>query len=207
MRYRLRRCSCRACAEESTYLKCPWRAKTLHCKNADLVDILETGTHVTEMLSVPKHRLTSEMKVFAQEMTAPGLKPVRIRNAILRSARAFHLLALFLPSQRKEEHYTEMFAALNRIYRQVIGKPLVVEKVMGDADAAQLNGVTQGFGGSAQLKYLMCFYHVVAKVVERTRVLQPPHDKSAGAGGVGICARAGHLHYILQVAVAHRALH
>ncbi|KAG2774238.1 hypothetical protein PC116_g18996 [Phytophthora cactorum] len=84
MRYRLRRCSCRACAEESTYLKCPWRAKTLHCKNADLVDILETGTHVTEMLSVPKHRLTSEMKVFAQEMTAPGLKPVRIRNAILR---------------------------------------------------------------------------------------------------------------------------
>ncbi|KAG2906797.1 hypothetical protein PC118_g14865 [Phytophthora cactorum] len=44
-----------------------------------------------------------------------------------------------------------MFAALNRIYRQVIGKPLVVEKVMGDADAAQLNGVTQGFGGSAQL--------------------------------------------------------
>ncbi|KAF1779264.1 hypothetical protein GQ600_19102 [Phytophthora cactorum] len=29
-------------------------------------------------------RLTSEMKVFAQEMTAQGLKPVRIRNAILR---------------------------------------------------------------------------------------------------------------------------
>ncbi|KAF1789607.1 hypothetical protein GQ600_18189 [Phytophthora cactorum] len=84
IRYRLQRCSCRACAEESTYLKCPWRAKTLHCESADLVDILETGTHVTEMRSVPKPRLTSEMKVFAQEMTAQGLKPVRIRNAILR---------------------------------------------------------------------------------------------------------------------------
>ncbi|KAG2878881.1 hypothetical protein PC129_g20668 [Phytophthora cactorum] len=53
MRYRLRRCSCRACAEEATYLKCPWRAKTLHCENADRFDILETGTHVTERRSVP----------------------------------------------------------------------------------------------------------------------------------------------------------
>ncbi|KAG2789313.1 hypothetical protein PC129_g20669 [Phytophthora cactorum] len=75
-----------------------------------------------------------------------------------------------------------MLASLNRIYRQVIGKPLVVEKVMGDADAAQLNGVTQGFGGSAQLKYLMCFYHVAAKVVERTRVRQPPHAKLVMSG-------------------------
>ncbi|KAG3057756.1 hypothetical protein PI125_g25342 [Phytophthora idaei] len=118
MRYRLRRCSCRACAEESTYLKCPWRAKTLHCENADLVDILETGTHVTEMRSVPKPRLTSEIKVFAQEMTAQGLKPVREDTCSATSAR-----------------------------------------------------------------------------------------QKRGAGGVGRCARARHLHYILQVAVAHRALH
>ncbi|EGZ22579.1 hypothetical protein PHYSODRAFT_496528 [Phytophthora sojae] len=38
---------------------------------------------------------------------------------------------------------------------------------MGDADDAQFNGVERVFGESAEVKYLMCFYHVVAQVFEK----------------------------------------
>ncbi|KAG6604477.1 uncharacterized protein IUM83_14095 [Phytophthora cinnamomi] len=251
------------------------------------------------MRAAPEPRLTSEMKVVAQEMTAQGLKPVRIRNAILRKfnlapeelpalskiqrfcqhyastklgcndyvketrelirgagyvstmnehesftltlssdanglpavgngsddkpfimgvtsrcllmqadrktgslllhadatfklnqvgypsvvmgfsdcARGFHLLALFVSSQLKQEHFTEMFAALQQIYKRVVGKELVIEMVMGDADDAQYNGANRVFGEGAEVKYLPCFYHVGAKVFERARGLLPAHAK------------------------------
>ncbi|EGZ16162.1 hypothetical protein PHYSODRAFT_409628, partial [Phytophthora sojae] len=53
---------------------------------------------------------------------------------------------------------------------------------MGDADDAQFNGVERVFGESAEVKYLMCFYHVVAKVFEKTRALQPSHAKLVMTG-------------------------
>ncbi|EGZ22581.1 hypothetical protein PHYSODRAFT_371190, partial [Phytophthora sojae] len=108
MRYRLRRCSCRSCTEEAPYAKCPWRAKTLHCEKVDHVDIYETSKHVTAMRTAPEPRLTSEMKVVAREMTAQGLKPVRIRNAILRK---FNLAAEELPALSKIQRFCQHYAS------------------------------------------------------------------------------------------------
>ncbi|KAE9126566.1 hypothetical protein PF010_g5228 [Phytophthora fragariae] len=89
-------------------------------------------------------------------------------------ARAFHLVALFVSLQRKEVHYIEMSTALHRIYRRVTGNEMIVDKVLGDADDAQFNGIRQVFRGNAEVKYLMCFYHVIAKVFEKTRAMQDP---------------------------------
>lgn len=100
-------------------------------------------------------------------------------------ARVFHLLALVVFSQRKTCHYTEMFAALQRIYTRVFDRTLVFDRVMGDADDAQFNDLAHTFGsGAAEVNYLMCFYHVVAKVFERTRSLQPPRRRACLLSGV-----------------------
>ncbi|KAE9007017.1 hypothetical protein PR003_g17918 [Phytophthora rubi] len=304
MRYRLVRCSCKACAQEAPHAKCPWRGKTLHCEKLHTVDIFETGKHLTETRAPTQPRLSAEMKDFARTMTAQGLTPVRIRNGIMRGfnlapedlpalakvqrfcqhyassklgsndylkemrklvqdaafnsemdelesftftqdidagglpvvgigsdqnpfvvgittkrllmrasrdatsfilhvdatfklnqlgypvivvglsdcARAFHLVALFVSSQRKEVHYIEMFPALHRIYRRVTGNEMIVDKVLGDADDAQFNGIRQGFRGNAEVKYLMCFYHVIAKVFEKTCAMRDPQAKLVMSG-------------------------
>nr|KAE8932409.1 hypothetical protein PF009_g17560 [Phytophthora fragariae] len=67
-----------------------------------------------------------------------------------------------------------MSTALHRIYRRVTGNEMIVDKVLGDADDAQFNGIRQVFRGNAEVKYLMCFYHVIAKVFEKTRAMQDP---------------------------------
>ncbi|KAF1779263.1 hypothetical protein GQ600_19000 [Phytophthora cactorum] len=148
------RCSCRACAEESTYLKCPWRAKTLHCESADLVDILETGrTSPRCALSKTPPHVRDEgvcarddgprSQARSHSASATQCEHEACSNDYMKETRELIRDAGFVSTM--DDHESFRFT------------PLVVEKVMG-ADAAQLNGVTQGFGGSAQLKYLMCFY-------------------------------------------------
>ncbi|ETP11504.1 hypothetical protein F441_12980 [Phytophthora nicotianae CJ01A1] len=79
-------------------------------------------------------------------------------------SRRFHLLALFLTSQLEEAHFFSAFAALRAVFAQVTGERLSVRYVMGDADSAQFNAVRSVFGIDCTYTYLMCFYHVVAKV-------------------------------------------
>ncbi|EGZ25570.1 hypothetical protein PHYSODRAFT_257835 [Phytophthora sojae] len=79
-------------------------------------------------------------------------------------SRAFHLLALFVTSQLEERHFTDAFAALRTVYAQVVGEAMRVRYVMADADAAQFNAVQSVFGIDCTYTYLMCFYHVIAKV-------------------------------------------
>jgi hypothetical protein len=62
-----------------------------------------------------------------------------------------------------------MVERLALIYQQVWSHPLRVKYVMGDADYAQYNGVMHTLGTYNTIQYLMCFYHVIAKVDERTR--------------------------------------
>ncbi|EGZ05439.1 hypothetical protein PHYSODRAFT_408756, partial [Phytophthora sojae] len=80
------------------------------------------------------------------------------------AARRFHLLALFITSQQKEEHYAKAFAALRWVYSKVIGQPLKVAYVMGDADGGQYNAVSTVFGADCDYVHLMCYYHLIAKV-------------------------------------------
>ncbi|OWZ05748.1 hypothetical protein PHMEG_00022098 [Phytophthora megakarya] len=86
--------------------------------------------------------------------------------------RTFHLIAIFVMSQRTAFHCTEAFSALRSIYSTVVGKPLRVKFVMTDADEAQLNAFEHVFG--KDVVSVMCYFHVAAKVYERTRSLSPP---------------------------------
>lgn len=86
---------------------------------------------------------------------------------------AFHLLVIFVSPQRQETYFTEALMALRRIYTQVTGKQLAVRYAMGDADDAQHNAVQQVFGVDNDIKILMCFYHVAAKVFKKTSKLHP----------------------------------
>ncbi|KAE9034974.1 hypothetical protein PR001_g9498 [Phytophthora rubi] len=75
-----------------------------------------------------------------------------------------------------------MSTALHRIYRCVTGNEMIVDKVLGDADDAQFNDIRQVFRGNAEVKYLMCFYHVIAKVFEKTRAMRDPLAKVVMSG-------------------------
>jgi hypothetical protein len=81
------------------------------------------------------------------------------------SARSFHLVALFVTSQRQEKHISHLLQSLRFIYGRVVGKPLMLRYVMGDADGAQFNAIMTVFNDSAP-DYLMCFFHVVTKIYE-----------------------------------------
>eukprot|EP00644_Phytophthora_capsici_P000870 jgi/Phyca11/108898/e_gw1.16.660.1 len=83
-------------------------------------------------------------------------------------ARRFHLLCIFVTSQQQQEHFAKVFAALRWIYRKVVGTPLRVHFVMGDADMAQYNALASVFSDYKYI-HLMCYYHVIAKVVDRLK--------------------------------------
>ncbi|KAG2845605.1 hypothetical protein PC118_g2005 [Phytophthora cactorum] len=90
--------------------------------------------------------------------------------SITDASRSFHLLALFITSQLQEGHYSAALLALRRIYARVNGIEMRVTYELGDADKAQYNTFRCVFADS-QFTYLMCFYHVVAKLRERSRRL------------------------------------
>ncbi|KUF94256.1 hypothetical protein AM588_10007370 [Phytophthora nicotianae] len=60
------------------------------------------------------------------------------------------------------------------------GRQLVVKFVMADAEAAQQNAVVRVFGADCEFVYLMCFYHVMAKIHEK---LKSVPDRLPGGGG------------------------
>ncbi|KAG3131814.1 hypothetical protein PI126_g19903 [Phytophthora idaei] len=86
------------------------------------------------------------------------------------ASRTFHLVALFITSQLQREHYAAALVALRRMYARVNGAELQVEFVLGDADKAQLKAF-HGVFTDCSFTCLMCFYHVVAKLRERSRGL------------------------------------
>lgn len=84
------------------------------------------------------------------------------------ATRTFHLVALFVVSQRKLPQYTFVLSSLKYVYRRVLSKPLQVRYVLGDAEDAQYNAVQDVFG-DCSFDYLMCFFHVLKNVLERGR--------------------------------------
>ncbi|KAE9014338.1 hypothetical protein PF011_g8108 [Phytophthora fragariae] len=85
------------------------------------------------------------------------------------TSRSFHLLVLFTTSQLQHEHFTAALVALRRMYARVNGADFQVEFVLGDADK-EYEAFRDVFV-DCSFKYLMCFYHVVAKLRERTHGL------------------------------------
>jgi hypothetical protein len=90
--------------------------------------------------------------------------------------RSFHLVAIFIMSQRQTEHCVTALASLSHIYSRVTSKPLLLRYVMGDADEAQVNAAKAVFRG-CEFDYLMCFYHVMAKLLEHSTSV--PNAKSS----------------------------
>ncbi|ETO72894.1 hypothetical protein F444_11121, partial [Phytophthora nicotianae P1976] len=66
---------------------------------------------------------------------------------------------------RLETQYTYMLNSLRFVYFRVMQKALKVYYVMGDAKEAQSNAIQSALGSDKVLKILMCYYHVVANVM------------------------------------------
>jgi hypothetical protein len=80
-------------------------------------------------------------------------------------------MALFVTSQQQEGYYAKEIASLRWVYLKVVGEPLKVSYVMGDADAAQFNALSAMFGGDCEYTHLMCYHHLIAKVVDQTKTM------------------------------------
>ncbi|KAG3012454.1 hypothetical protein PC120_g13871 [Phytophthora cactorum] len=83
--------------------------------------------------------------------------------------RLFHLVALFITSQRLNGLYVKALSSLLKVFTAVTGQQLLVKYVMANAEAAQQNAVSQVFGVDSDYAYLMYFYHVMAKVHEKLK--------------------------------------
>ncbi|KAG3157821.1 hypothetical protein PI124_g12003 [Phytophthora idaei] len=114
-------------------------------------------------------------------------------------ARRFHLLAVFIVSQQQREQHTEVLHLLRQVFSAVVGKPLKVRYVMGDADAAQWNAVEEVFGEDCEYIYLMCYFHVAKKVFEKTRSM-------VAASAASVMADIHDLHFTTSEAVFHENL-
>ncbi|ETP10662.1 hypothetical protein F441_13751 [Phytophthora nicotianae CJ01A1] len=66
--------------------------------------------------------------------------------------RSFHLVALFITSQRLERLYVKALSSLHRVFTAVTGQQLLVNESSVRCD-----------------EYLMCFYHVMAKIHEKLK--------------------------------------
>ncbi|ETI44784.1 hypothetical protein F443_10539 [Phytophthora nicotianae P1569] len=50
---------------------------------------------------------------------------------------------------------------------------LKVHYMMGDAEEAQYNAIQSTLGSDNVLEVLICYYHVVANVMKRTKIMEP----------------------------------
>ncbi|KUF76289.1 hypothetical protein AM587_10004321 [Phytophthora nicotianae] len=71
--------------------------------------------------------------------------------------RIYHLASVFIVSQRTQREYYEVIGSFLGIFYERMGTNLRIDAVMGDAEAAQLNGLIEliDFQSSS---YLMCFF-------------------------------------------------
>ncbi|OWZ18779.1 hypothetical protein PHMEG_0007080 [Phytophthora megakarya] len=86
--------------------------------------------------------------------------------------RSFHLVTLFVRSQRTEYQYLDCLRALRDAFTRMTGKALLVSTVMGDAEDAQFNAFERVFGEANRYIHLMCFYHLVAKLRKKRKECQ-----------------------------------
>ncbi|KAG2930951.1 hypothetical protein PC115_g6250 [Phytophthora cactorum] len=118
---------------------------------------------------VPEVGNGSDARPFLVGMTTKAL----LRNSA-RDPGTFvlHLDATFklITSQLQREHCAAALVALRCMYARVNGAELQVKFVLGDADKAQHKAFHDVFADRS-FTYLMCFYHVVAKLRERSRGL------------------------------------
>ncbi|GMF22780.1 unnamed protein product [Phytophthora fragariaefolia] len=90
-------------------------------------------------------------------------------------ARVFHLVTFIITSQRVESIYTVALLAFQASYAEVTGNQFRLKYVVGDAEDGQLNALEKVFRYDSDFTFLMCVFHVMKKVHERTKVLQYQH--------------------------------
>ncbi|RLN14706.1 hypothetical protein BBJ28_00019560 [Nothophytophthora sp. Chile5] len=88
-------------------------------------------------------------------------------------ARRFHLVALLIASQRIEEIYRMTLASLRRVHHAVTTSQIHMRFVVSDAEDAQFNGFESVFRVDSDFQNLMCFFHMMVKVQERTKSMPP----------------------------------
>jgi hypothetical protein len=80
--------------------------------------------------------------------------------------RSYHLLCVVVVSRRTSYEYRSTLEALQHVTLQVVRTPLVVSAIMGDAEKAQLNAITEEFPDAMPL---MCYFHVLYNVDKKTK--------------------------------------
>ncbi|KAG2794969.1 hypothetical protein PC129_g22121 [Phytophthora cactorum] len=85
-------------------------------------------------------------------------------------ARSYQVGAVFVVSRRTANEYAECFRSFAQLVRNIRGRRLHVDDVMGDAEKTQLNALKEvpKFGGATAL---MCYFHVLYNVRKRTQHL------------------------------------
>ncbi|EGZ05440.1 hypothetical protein PHYSODRAFT_342277 [Phytophthora sojae] len=82
-RYKLLTCRCTQCKTAAPYAACPWRGKVLVCLDRMVVSLFEAGMQVTSAKPPRTPNLTAPQKELARQMAQAGMKPARIRTAML----------------------------------------------------------------------------------------------------------------------------
>jgi hypothetical protein len=85
--------------------------------------------------------------------------------------RIYHLAAIMVVSARTHTEYEMAFRIVADVYSRIYREELRVDAVMGDADDAQFNAL-RCLPTFSESKYLMCFFHVLYNVHNRTRHLE-----------------------------------
>ncbi|KAG3157676.1 hypothetical protein PC128_g21629 [Phytophthora cactorum] len=159
--------------------------KTLHRNDdhdeiLDQIDQLAHGPQVSDTSPFFwgwEHDLGGKPNVGNGSDEKPFLVGLTTKRLLLNAARdpgtfVFHMDTTFKLNQvvyPVSGLYVKALSSLRKVFTAVTGQQLLVKYVMADAEAAQQNAVSQGFGVDSGYAYLMCFYHVMAKIHEKLK--------------------------------------
>ncbi|ETK81884.1 hypothetical protein L915_12647, partial [Phytophthora nicotianae] len=192
VRKRILLCSCHQCQLVMPYACCPWRGKRLQCGRHNVVDVFQTGTHVTARRQPRPPRLTrilprrwltklsgndyrDDLRNMVRESTFTGHEQefdaftftwrtdTEDRPYLGKGSDVDPFLVGVTTKALLQKHFVEELLALRKVYTCVTGKQFEVRYAMGVADDAQYNAVQRVLGVDNNLTILMCFYHVAAK--------------------------------------------
>jgi hypothetical protein len=90
--------------------------------------------------------------------------------------RSYQVAALFIVSRRQACDYAQCFSALARLFKEVRGRSIRVDYIMGDAEEAQANAFIS-IPEFSRGTILMCFFHVLYNVRKKIRHLNAKQRK------------------------------
>jgi len=85
------------------------------------------------------------------------------------ATRSFHVVALFIVSQRTETQYLAALTAISDQFLAVVGHRFQMKYFMADAEDAQYNAFRRVVVSTMEASYLICFFYVIKNVRDRLK--------------------------------------